>query len=87
MSGLSGEGEASSTGFTDMLALMSNPAKLQTIYADYAAKKKAAEDTIALVGPAKDILRLRDEAAKDRADNGSMTPGYAGPNTCTGRST
>lgn len=72
MSGLSGEGEATTAGFTDMLALMSNPAKLQTIYADYAAKKKAAEETIALVGPAKDILRLRDEAFKDRAEAKSL---------------
>jgi hypothetical protein len=73
MSGLSGEGTAGpASGFTDMLALMANPARLQAMYAEFAAKQKAAEDAIALVGPAKDVLRLRDEAGKDRANASSI---------------
>jgi len=52
--------------FGAMVALLADPNRLQAKYADLAQRQKAAEDAVALVGPAQDVLRLRDEAQADR---------------------
>lgn len=64
--GRSGRGGGAELSLSDALALMNNKAELESLRKEWAEREKALDAKIALAGKAEDIVRLREEAEKDR---------------------